>query len=228
MKLTGRDYSAVTKSRWRKAAAGAALVGSAYSFSLVASTDYALLGCLTLLPLFAAIRVCRPLGAGLAGAVWGLSLYAFSVAGIGRAIEPSALSLALLTGVPAVYACLGACLTRWIGFSPLVLGVSWMGIELALTAMGLQGGLLVGAFTAGTSLNWASQAFGYVVTAFLVAYFSALLLDALSRVQVVLGGRPLAIAPPDAARRLLPKESLRVLTHLIHLVQPRAPPMALR
>ncbi len=82
-----------------------------------------------LLPLFVSIRRQTPLRALLSGALWGLSLFAFTIAGLGPAIEVAPGSLLLFIGAPAAYACLGAILTRWIGFSPFVLGVGWVGVD---------------------------------------------------------------------------------------------------
>ncbi|MGB2988160.1 MAG: hypothetical protein WBE26_20010, partial [Phycisphaerae bacterium] len=53
------------------------LVASAYLMAhAITSPGYSWLGWLTLLPLFFAIRVCRPVIATLSGAVWGFSLFA--------------------------------------------------------------------------------------------------------------------------------------------------------
>lgn len=53
------------------------LVGSALTMAfLVDSPGYHLLGWLALLTMFLAIRVCRPVHAGLGSALWGLTLFA--------------------------------------------------------------------------------------------------------------------------------------------------------
>jgi len=174
--------------RWvsvKTAALTVSLVGSAYLMALaVASPTYPWLGLLTLLPLFLAIRVCRPPGAALCGALWGVSLYVFSVTGSSHSIDASAGSLALLTAIPAIYAYLSAWLTRWIGFNPFVLGVSWMGVELAFTPLGLHTGLLAGTQGDGTLMHWIGGALGYVLVAFLVAFVSAVIVSLLSRAYV--------------------------------------------
>ncbi|MGB2987569.1 MAG: hypothetical protein WBE26_17020 [Phycisphaerae bacterium] len=192
-----------------------------------ASPGCAWLGWLTLLPLFFAIRLYRPLGATLSGAVWGFSLYAFSVAGTAGSIEPSISSLALLTAIPAIYACLGASLTQWIGFSPFVLGVSWMGVELAFEPLGLHHGLLAGTQGNGTLIHWIGGALGYVLVAFLVAYVSASLFSVLSRVHVTIPRPRPAAGPADDGKRLIPQTFSCFPLFAIPVSQPRAPPWRL-
>ncbi len=137
-----------------------------------------------LLPLFVAIRVLRPGHAMLCGALWGLSLYIFSVAAFDTGVSAALPSATLLIAIPAIYAYLTAKLTRWIGFSPFVLGVTWMGVELAFEPLGLHTGLLAGTQADGTLIHWIGGALGYVVVAFVVALVNAALVSVLSRVRV--------------------------------------------
>ena len=55
------------------------------------------------LPLFWAIRHCRPIVAASCGAIWGLSFYLLSD-GAAPAVLPTGLFLLLLCAVPAIYA----------------------------------------------------------------------------------------------------------------------------
>ncbi|MGB2988145.1 MAG: hypothetical protein WBE26_19935, partial [Phycisphaerae bacterium] len=183
------------------------------------------LGWLTLLPLFFAIRVCRPVIATLSGAVWGFSLFAFSVAGTGLSVEPSIGALALLTAIPALYAYLGARLTRWIGFSPYVLGVGWMGVELAFEPLGLHHGLLAGTQGGGTLIHWIGGALGYVLVAFLVAYVTASLVTVLSNVRVAIPRPRPAAGSADEGTRLVPQTFCCFPLFVIPASQPRAPPI---
>ena len=201
------------------------LVGSAYLMVLaVASPAYPGLGLLTLLPLFLAIRVCRPTGAALGGALWGFSLYAFSVTGSGHSIDASVSSLALLTAVPGVYAYFSARLVRWIGFNPLVLGMSWMGVELALEPLGLRTGLLAGTQGDGALMHWIGNALGYVLVAFSVAFVSAVIVSILSRAYVGATTPRLLVGSGDKDFRLVQQTFSCFPLLAIPPPQPRAPP----
>ncbi|UCC32058.1 MAG: hypothetical protein JSU86_07210, partial [Phycisphaerales bacterium] len=180
----------------------------------------------TLLPLFLAIRVCRPTGAGLGGALWGFSLYAFSVTGSGHSIDASLSALAVLTGIPALYAYFSARLVRWIGFNPLVLGVSWMGVELALEPLGLRSGLLAGTQGDGALMHWIGNALGYVLVAFLVAFVNAAIVSVLSRAYVGAAARRFLVGSGDNDFRLIQQTFSCFPLFVIPPSQPRAPPMA--
>ncbi|MDO8631472.1 MAG: hypothetical protein Q7R41_13375, partial [Phycisphaerales bacterium] len=135
------------------------LVGSALLIGIAAKTGrYPYVACVGLVPLFVVIRVCRPLAALLWGAAWGLSLFAVSVAGLGPPIPPTVGSLLLLAGAPAVYAWLGARLTRWIGFSPFVIAVGWMGVGLALSPLGFNAGIAGASPNDAGMLHWVAHA----------------------------------------------------------------------
>ncbi len=202
------------------------LVGSAFLVSLAhRSHEYAWLGWLALLPLLAAVRTCRPVGAMFAGALWGVSLHLFSVGAPGGGISEGFRSLALLTAAPAIYACLGSLLTRRIGFSPFVLGVSWMGVELAFEPLGIRNGLLAGTQGDATLIHWVGNALGYVLVAFFVAYVNACLLSALSRVRLPIPSpRQLACAG-DHRTRLIPQTFSCFPLFAIPASQPRGPPI---
>lgn len=122
----------------KTAALGGSLLISAYLLAVAnAHPTCAWLGWFSLVPLFLVIRFWRPTGAMLGGALWGVSLYVFSVGQPGAAVAGGMGSLLLLALIPAAYAAGGAWLTRRIGFSPFVLGYTWMGVELALAPAGL-------------------------------------------------------------------------------------------
>ena len=221
--------TARTEARSRRSVKAAALslslIAGAYLMAeAVASDGSAWLGCVTLLPLFVAIRACRPIHAGLCGALWGSSLYLFGVSAGDFGVSASPLLFALLTAIPAIYAYLGARLTRWIGFSPFVLGVGWMGVELALVALGLRTGLLAGTQDGGTLLHWVGGALGYVLVAFLVAYVNAALVSALAAARFRVPRPAWRIGSPDRGTRLVPQTVSCPSLLPIHAVQPRAPP----
>ena len=88
-------------------------------------------------------RACGPVHAGLCGGLWGLTLGILTAKSAASGSMLSLGSLLLLGAAPAAYACLGSRLTRWIGYSPFVLGVGWMGVELVFDGMGLSSGLWI-------------------------------------------------------------------------------------
>lgn len=161
------------------------LVLSAYlTAAAVGTPTHGWMGWLSLLPLFFAIRLLRPLRASACGAFWGASLFVFCVAG-GRTLVPATVSsFVLLAGIPAIYTFLGAWLTRWIGFSPFVLGVGWMGVELALAPLGLHNGLLSATQGDTALMAYIGRAMGYVLVAFLVAYVNAALTAVFAHVRL--------------------------------------------
>ncbi len=179
-----------------------------------------------LLPLFVAIRVLRPGLAMLAGALWGFALYAFSAAVFNTGVSDALSSFALLTAIPAIYAYLAAKLTRWIGFSPFVLGVTWMGVELAFEPLGLHNGLLAGTQGGGTLIHWVGGALGYVLVAFVVALVNAALVSVLSRVRVNLPGSRYVPVSTEGGTLFVPQTFSCFPLFAILLSQPRAPPLA--
>ncbi len=137
------------------------------------------------LPLFWAIRHCRPIVAASCGALWGLSFCLLSAGAV-----PAGLTLLLLGAVPATYAGLGSLMTRAIGFNPLMLACGWILLELALKPAGLHHGLLAAAVLAGDPLpgalneggaaHWLARLLGYVLLASLLAAANASLLGIVS------------------------------------------------
>jgi len=204
------------------------LILSAHFMAVAVGTPgFAWLAWISLLPLFLAIRLLAPLRAMLCGALWGAGLLLFSVLRGDGAIAPTLSSLALLTTVPAAYACLGAWLTRRLGFSPLLLGLGWAGVEIALEPLGLSGGLLAGTLAGGTLMQLVGGLLGYVFVAFLVAFASALLLSIAAEVRLKVG-QPRYIPRSDDYRGWLVPQTCCCLPLLaVRPAQPRAPPALL-
>ena len=203
------------------------LVASAYLMALAnRSTECAWLGWFSLVPLFLVIRSWRPGAAMFAGALWGVCLYVFSVAQPAAAVSPSVRLLLLLPAIPAIYAYAGAWLTRRIGFNPFVLGVAWMGVELALGPAGLRTGLLAAAQGDGGFIHWVGSALGYVLVAFLVALVNASLVSLLGGARLSLprersfAGLPILEGCPGSQTLCF------VWLWALCEVHPRAPPIA--
>ena len=203
------------------------LIVSAYVMAWgMSATSHSWLSWVALLPLFAAIRMSRPVRAMLAGALWGFCLHVFAAAPVGTGLAEGILPLALLTAIPAIYAFLGARVTRWIGFNPLVLGVGWMGVVLAFEPLGVHDGLLAGTQGGGTLLHWVGGALGYVLAAFVVAFVSSVLLVMLSRARVALASPRYLPAPESRAIRLIPQTFSCFPLFRIPFSFSRAPPIA--
>lgn len=201
------------------------LLLSAYlTAAALGSQTHAWVGWLSLLPLFVAIRLLAPLRALACGALWGASLFVFCVA-LGRTTVPATgLSFALLAGIPAIYTFAGAALTRWIGFSPFVLGVGWMGVELALMPLGLHNGLLTASQGDTVLMHYIGRALGYVLVGFLVAYVNAALIAVLGRVRLTVPRFVPATASPDFGRSLISQVLGCLSPFAIQPSHPRAPP----
>ncbi len=161
------------------------MAGSALLMAVAVGTGgHPLLACVALLPFFYCIKTCRPLAAAGAGAVWGASLFASAALGDTFPVSPTIASMLMMSAIPATYAGLGAVITRRLGFSPFILALGWIGVEFALTPLGLRHGLLAATQDGGALLNVVGGFLGYVFVAFLVAYANALVLSLASRVRL--------------------------------------------
>lgn len=191
----------------------------------IASPDQAWLGWLALVPLFFAIRIWRPAACMSAGALWGFSLYVFSLGQADAAVSPAVGSLLLLTVMPAAYASVGAWLTRRIGFNPFILGFAWMLVELALEPVGLGAGLLGAARGNGALLDWLGQALGYVLVAFVIALGTASLVFVLSAVRLKIPQHGYAAPSPDRGAGVASQTFSCFPLYAIHPPRPRGPPV---
>ena len=178
----------------------------------------------SLVPLLLAIRLWRPTHALVAGAVWGVSLYLSLTSQPGMVNSPSVGSFALAAAIPAIYAYLASRLTRRIGFSPLVLGVGWIMVDAAFTLLGLGTGLLGRAHEDGAILHWLSQAFGYVLVAFVIAFLSASIVSLLSGVRLSIPPYRCWLCQPDRRTILMPQTLFCLPTCVPYPSRPRAPP----
>ncbi len=204
--------------------AGALTLSAGVTAAALAEPGHSWVAWFSLIPLFGAIRVLRPAVAFLCGGVWGVCLYVFAAA-LASVIDPTARSLILLAVVPAAYACLGALLTRRIGFSPLILGLGWVLVEVALAPVGLRQGLLAGTLAGGTLAHWLGQLLGYVFVAFLVAGVNASLLAFLSHAGRGLPRqRSLALARDDGGRVHPSQDSFCSRPAFLRQIYPRGPP----
>ncbi|MBI1827716.1 MAG: hypothetical protein HY287_08525 [Planctomycetes bacterium] len=201
------------------------LSGSAYLVGLAQHDGYSILGWFALLPLFYAIRVLPAGRAFVAGALWGLSAFTFGSLRSQPQVGAFAAGL-LMTLIPAVYAALGARITRKVGFSPYLLALGWMGVEFSLRPVGMHNGLLAGTLgDHGFFVRVIGSFAGYVLVAFLVAYFNAALLEAISTAQIGRIGGRVAVSSSGPQRGVFASEVPFHPCYLIKPSQPRAPPI---
>jgi len=178
-----------------------------------------------LLPLFLAVRVLTPAAAALAGTIWAAVLWITSPS-LHMLPAPLPQASLLLVGVIAVYAGLGAALTRAAGFSSLLLGLGWVGVEFALRPLGLPNGLLGGTQWDGALSRLVGSVLGYVFVAFIIATANALLLGLLASVSIARPGRRPGRWP--RSERTWPSwcATIRPGRTLTFPLIPRAPPPA--
>ena len=207
---------------------GGSLALSAFLTAAALGTpDHPWVAWISLLPLFWVIRTLRPAPALVCGAVWGACLYAFA-AGALPVIPPSARSLALLTAIPAAYACLGALASRTIGFNPLLLGLGWILVEVALRPLGLRHGLLAGTQGDGVIVDWLGRLLGYLFVAFLVVCVNASLLAVLNSARLSLPLQRSSAQRPSSGVCHLPRTSPCLQLWALRRGYPRAPPVPVR
>jgi hypothetical protein len=116
--------------------------------------------------------------------LWGGSLFAFLAFQSSPAIQVSLQSLVLLSLVPGAFSFAGAWFTRRFGFNPFILGFGWAGVELALTPLGLNGGLLAGGhgFASGTAGYMVVNLVGSICMASFIAVAAGSLIALGSRI----------------------------------------------
>lgn len=216
----------VSKGAVGQAALVISLPASAKLSVLVAgSPEFAWLAWFALIPLFVVIRCWRPVGGLFGGALWGIALYGFGGGRPEVGMTAGLSTLLLLTIAPAVYAFLGAYLTRRIGFVPFVLGVGWTGVELALHGAGFRTGLLGAVQGEASVLHWVAATFGFVLVAFLIASVNALLVSVLNAAYEAIPRRFHLVRSEDRARILSPQTIFCFPFSAVRPLRPRAPPI---
>ncbi|MEK6677625.1 MAG: hypothetical protein AABZ47_18480 [Planctomycetota bacterium] len=200
------------------------LVGSAYLMAgALGPMKHPAVGWFALVPIFVSIYVLKPVFAGLSGVLWGVSVIFFAPYAGWRADALGPWSVLLIAIVPGLYAGFGAALTRWIGFSPFVLAVGWMGVELALSPIGLRLGLLGLGVEESGWLHSLGLSFGYVVAAFVVAYVNAgFICVVVSKTFSKSRNRPFVSS--DSRARLQLREIVYLSRVSLRTAQPRGPP----
>lgn len=218
------------KSQSRGQLASASCLGLGLAMSaglLVASWHTAaapFLAWVVLLPLLLATRVLAPSRAFVAGSFWGICVFLFSAWSDGALFGPTPGALLLLATVPAAYAWLGSRVTRRSGFSPLMLGLGWVGVELLLQPLGLQNGLLGGMLGHTLVVRTLGYIAGSLVVAFIVVYVCASILEMLTAAVVVPGGSRRA---PRVGGVVLKHSPIEIPAFSFQFLQParaRAPP----
>lgn len=187
---------------WRLIAAYVPLLVCAFVLAIATrpgSTSF--LGLIALVPLYSTIHTARPMVAGIRGAIWGAGVALALSLGLGEPVSHWAV-LITLPGITGLYAAGGAAMTRWIGFSPLVLAVGWVGVELVTGQLGLQLGLAAATQADGYLMTSVGRLLGYTLVAFTVAFVNAATVQAIHTLfrRFTTSSPPLYAPPPQ--RRL--------------------------
>ncbi|MCH8147212.1 MAG: hypothetical protein IH987_04355 [Planctomycetes bacterium] len=183
-----------------------------------------LLAWVVLIPLLLATRILTPSRAFIAGSFWGICLFLFSALSNGALFEPTLGALVLLSTIPAAYAWLGSRLTRRSGFSPLMLGLGWVVVELALQPLSLQNGLLGGMLGHALVVRTLGYLAGSLVVAFLVVYVSASVIEMATAAVAVPGGSRRAPRVGGAVSKCSPIELAAFSFQFLQPARARAPP----
>jgi apolipoprotein N-acyltransferase len=191
------------------------------------STGLSWLAWIALLPLFFTIRIASPPVALLYGGLWGLCLYLFSAATDSSAITTTIRSLGLLAAIPAVYAYLGARLTRTVGYAPMLLALGWIVVEFALQPLALRQGLLAGTQGDGTLVRIAGGLLGYLFVAFLIAFINAKLTSLVAHLAPTITRLHFSLPEQVICGWIIPHVDSRFASHILTILQPRAPPLRL-
>jgi apolipoprotein N-acyltransferase len=139
-------------------------------------------------------------------------------------IEINLPTVAVLVLAPALYSCWGAWLTRRVGFSPYLMALGWVGVELSLRPVGLEHGLLAGTQGDGMLLRVAGSFAGYFLVAFIVAYINASLLSVLHKVTAGCSGLRRISGASGHLARLIALDTPFIPSRVLCVSQPRAPP----
>lgn len=109
------------------------------------------------------------------GATWGLSAFgAMSVLDPTHHLFADGIPFVLFISVPTIYASLIALISRRFGgFNPLLAGLAWVGLELALQPAGLPLGMLAGPQIENEILRSLAPVLGYALVSFVVATVNA-------------------------------------------------------
>jgi len=202
----------------------AIVLGALFLAGAAVADDLRWVAGLSLLPLLVAIRKLSRWQAMFCGAVWGAALCGFLL--YSAPVAPSnAVLLTLLTAtITAVYAFAGSLVTRWIGFSPLVMATGWIGVELALQPMAFRYGLLSSAVGEGQTMQVVGGLLGYVFIAFLVAYSNAWLLHFAGNIRLRIPRPQLRLSVAGLRGLSVPQIAFASPLPVIGRSHPRAPP----
>ncbi len=151
----------------------AQIAGRSAMASALCFPSFSWLAWVSLFPLLISIRTHKPLRAMLSGCAWSVSLLAIMLlfARPGQSVTLGD-SFCVILAI-AFYTWLGAWATRHIGFHPLVLGVAWMFIELALSPLGWHERVMAEVYASSGWLSLISHTLGCVFVGFAVAFITA-------------------------------------------------------
>lgn len=201
---------------------GAFLMAQSFKWS-----QFSWLAWIGLFPLLLAIRTFSPFQAMLAGAVWGVSIFAISrfVHASNPAMPQTVTAFALLAIVPALYAYVAGVLTRLRGFPPLILALGWIGVELTLKPLDIANGFMTHAADGLTLAQITSGVLGYAFVGFFVVFAAALVLEIASSLQFqAVACRLCSVKPKTGFLSFTQQSHGHFPAIILRPSKPRAPP----
>lgn len=204
------------------------ILGAWMMATALESPAYWWLGWVTLVPLLLSIKLLCTVDAGIAGAIWGMSLY-FSTG----SSDPSAsahvlphgfLPLLVLMLVPAGYAAAASEITRRKGFHPLLLGLGWVGVELAIRPLGIHHGLLAHTQGDGLIVQGVGHLGGYALVAFVIALTNAMVAAVITSVRLEDSRAEVKLVASHRRMRSWIYATVTCSRHFASAIQTRGPP----
>jgi len=181
---------------------------------------------ISLLPLFAAIRLFSAKSSAFFGGFWGGCLYLFLAASPAMMTESGAPILAMLVIIPAAYAAVMAVFSRRFGYSPLAMALGWILVELAFNLAGLRDGLLSVGNSRGPALQIVADFLGSGFVAFIIVWISAFLLFIPLKMALPYVMRLLEHEDCNPTRIPIHKTLCPLSITVVGRPSPRAPPVA--
>lgn len=149
---------------------------SAASLKLSEAGGGTWLGLVSLLPLFAVIRYSLPARAAVYGAFWGACVWLFVKPSPDAGLFASFGGLVWTGATSGGFAFLASYLHHRLRLGAFHLALAWVLFEIALMPLDMGLGLLAATQQGSGFLDVAGRLFGYLLVAFVIAYFNALVL----------------------------------------------------
>lgn len=163
-------------------------IGCGMGAAASVESGQAILLSLALFPLFAVIRYMHPKAAVSAGAFWALLLALIFQGGSDLGLI-NYLPAVIWIGAVGLYCGGGAWFTRRFGFSPIILAVGWVVMELALKALLISVPAEMIAVSNNSVTQVIATALGYICVALIIVILNATLILSLGKMSLTMSCR---------------------------------------